>query len=173
MMMTWGYIYTSVPPFGRLSPLGPWPAGMASSSPCLCVCCVPSSPLTSVLLFLEGPSPSLRTCLQQLLPPKSIWDEHPQCTPLMPARPLSLCWLFFFFFLAALQFMEFPGWVSDLSGSCDLSHSCSNAGSLTHCARLGSKPVRVLALPRCCPSHCVTAGTPVCWLFMYVFHFPN
>ena len=36
--------------------------------------------------------------------------------------------------------MEFSGQGSDLSWSCDLNHSCGNAGSLTHCARLGIKP---------------------------------
>ena len=36
--------------------------------------------------------------------------------------------------------MEFLGQGSDPSRSHDLSHSCGNAISLTHCARLGSKP---------------------------------
>ena len=31
-------------------------------------------------------------------------------------------------------------WSSDQSHSCDLSHSCSNAGSLTHCAGQGMDP---------------------------------
>ena len=47
----------------------------------------------------------------------------------------------FFPFLAALLHMEFPHQGSDLSYSCDLSHSCSNKGSLTHCAVQGIKPV--------------------------------
>ena len=37
--------------------------------------------------------------------------------------------------------MEFPGQGSDPSHSCDLCCSCSNAGSLTHCVRLGIEPV--------------------------------
>ena len=37
--------------------------------------------------------------------------------------------------------MEFPGQGSDLSYSCDLSHSCGNTRSLTHCAGPGIKPV--------------------------------
>ena len=36
--------------------------------------------------------------------------------------------------------MEFLGQGPDPSHSCDLSHSCSNARSLTHCARLGIEP---------------------------------
>ena len=42
--------------------------------------------------------------------------------------------------LATLQDMEFLVQGSDLSHSCDLSCSCSNAGSLTHRARLGIEP---------------------------------
>ena len=36
--------------------------------------------------------------------------------------------------------MELPGQGSDLSHSCDLCCSCSNTGSLTHCAGPGIKP---------------------------------
>ena len=45
---------------------------------------------------------------------------------------------YFSFFLAAPWHMEFLGQGSDLSCSCDLDHSCSNARSLTHCAGQGS-----------------------------------
>ena len=48
---------------------------------------------------------------------------------------------FSFLFLAALWHMEFRGQGSDLSHSCDLLHSCGNAGSLTYYVRLGIKPV--------------------------------
>lgn len=37
--------------------------------------------------------------------------------------------------------MELPGQGSDLSRSCDLSYSCGNAGSWTHCARPGVEHV--------------------------------
>ena len=47
-----------------------------------------------------------------------------------------------FFVLAALLHMELPGRGSDLS--CELSHSCGNARSLTHCAELGIKPMSQL-----------------------------
>ena len=40
--------------------------------------------------------------------------------------------------------------------SCNLSHICSNAGSLSHCARPGIEP----ALPRDHQSLCATVGTP-------------
>ena len=36
--------------------------------------------------------------------------------------------------------MEFPGQESDLSHNCDLSHSFTNARSLTHCAEPGIEP---------------------------------
>ena len=48
---------------------------------------------------------------------------------------------FFLSFLASLQRREFLGQGSDPSYSCDLSHTCGNTGSLTHCARLGIKPL--------------------------------
>ena len=48
---------------------------------------------------------------------------------------------FFFFFLATPWHMEFLGQGSDLSHNCDLCPNCCNAGSLTHCVRLGIEPV--------------------------------
>ena len=48
---------------------------------------------------------------------------------------------FSFSFLTTPQHMEFPGQGSDPSRGCNLSHSCSNTGSLTHCAGPGIKPV--------------------------------
>ena len=47
---------------------------------------------------------------------------------------------FFFSFLASLQCMEFLDQLSGPSHSCDLSHSCGNARTLTHCARPGIEP---------------------------------
>ena len=47
----------------------------------------------------------------------------------------------FFFFLAAPPHMEVPGQGSDPIHSCKLSHSCGNAGFLTHCAGLGIEPM--------------------------------
>ena len=49
--------------------------------------------------------------------------------------------LFFVFFLAAPCHMELPGQGSDLNHSHELSCSCGNAKSLTHCAGLGIKPM--------------------------------
>ena len=59
---------------------------------------------------------------------------------------LSVLFIFYFIylffpFLATLWPMEFPGWGSDSSCSCNLSLSCSNARSLTHCARQGMEPL--------------------------------
>ena len=53
----------------------------------------------------------------------------------------------FFSFSAAPwhRHMEFSGQGSDLSCSCNLPHSCSNAESLTHCVEPGIKP-----LSQCC-----------------------
>ena len=50
----------------------------------------------------------------------------------------SYCSTFIIIWGAGARHMEFPGQGSDLSRNCDLSHNCSNAGSLTHYARLGS-----------------------------------
>ena len=48
--------------------------------------------------------------------------------------------MFWFWFLAALRHLEFPGQGSDLSHICDLSCSCGNARSLTHCTGPGIEP---------------------------------
>ena len=46
-----------------------------------------------------------------------------------------------FHFLGVLWHMEFLGQGSDLSCSCDLSHSYGSVGSLAQYARLGIEPV--------------------------------
>ena len=61
------------------------------------------------------------------------------CQILIKSFVFGGLFFFFFFFLTTPQHMEFPGQGSDLSCSCNL--SCSTAGSLTHCARPGIKPV--------------------------------
>ena len=48
--------------------------------------------------------------------------------------------ILFFVCLTAQRHVELPGWGSELSCSCDLSRSCGNARSLTHCAERGIKP---------------------------------
>ena len=50
--------------------------------------------------------------------------------------------------------MEFLGQELDLSHSHDLSCSCGNAGSLTHCAGPGIEPIRRQPF-------CTTTGTPL------------
>ena len=54
---------------------------------------------------------------------------------------------------------SFPGWGSDPSPSCDLRCSCSNAGSLTHCAGLWTEP-SVLQRQHWILTHCAVEGTP-------------
>ena len=75
-----------------------------------------------------------------------IQDRDWTCI-LMDASPVHLRWatkgtpyFLFFLFLVIWQHMEFPGQGSDPSRSCDLSYTCSNAGSLTHCARPRIEP---------------------------------
>ena len=67
---------------------------------------------------------------------------------------------FFSPFLAAPGHMELPGQGLDLNCSLDLSHSCGNAGSLTHCARLGIK-TQIPQLPRSCQSCCTSVRAPL------------
>ena len=66
--------------------------------------------------------------------------EKKICIWLSNASEHSLCFCFIFSFGATLQPMEFLGQGSELSHSHDLSCSCGNAGSFTHCARLEIKP---------------------------------
>ena len=73
----------------------------------------------------------------------------------------------FFSFLAAPWHMEFPGQVSDLSCSCELRHSCSNAGSFDPPCWAGIKPAS-LVQQKCCRFHCVTEETPYLTIFLKV-----
>ena len=50
---------------------------------------------------------------------------------------ISVFFFLFFPFLATPWHREFPGHGSDPRCSCNLSHSCGNNGSLSHCAGLG------------------------------------
>ena len=47
--------------------------------------------------------------------------------------------MYIYFFEGCPQHMEFLGQGSELSCSCNLCHGCSNAGSLTLCARVRIK----------------------------------
>ena len=65
--------------------------------------------------------------------------------PCLPSFYLLFMYLFIlFFFQLHLKHMEVPG--RELTSDCshDLCHSCGNARSLTHCAKLGMEP----ALPQ-------------------------
>ena len=65
--------------------------------------------------------------------------------------------------------MEFPGRGSHRS--CDLCHTCGNAGSLTHCAGPGIEPMSA-QLQRHHWSGWATAGTPQ-WKFLKLNSFPQ
>ena len=59
----------------------------------------------------------------------------------MPSRDFKwLVWLCFFFG-PTCDIWQFLGHRLNLSCSCDVSHSCSNISSLTHCTRLWIEPV--------------------------------
>ena len=56
---------------------------------------------------------------------------------------------------------KFPGQELNPSCSCDLHHSCSHTGSLTHCTRLGIEPVPLQQLEL------------LQWLLNLLYHFEN
>ena len=68
--------------------------------------------------------------------------------------------LFFLFFGHPCDIWKFPGQGSNPSWSCNLCHSCINAGSPAHCTRLGIEPVFpwrwAISL-----THCARARTPL------------
>ena len=77
-------------------------------------------------------------CPQSALPPQMA------VPPILHSRLFAeLCMCYIYTVLAALQHMEFPGHIlaTDQSRSCDGSHSCGNARSLTLCARPGIEPM--------------------------------
>ena len=68
-----------------------------------------------------------------------------------PPTLLVFCILFIHLFGYIVSIWKFLGQGSNLSHSCDLCHSCHNAGSLTRCATAGT-PIYCLALPKACGS---------------------
>ena len=78
---------------------------------------------------------------------------------------LSFFLFFFFFpFLAAPQHVEFPGQGSDPTHSRDLSHTCCNTRSLSHCA--GIEPASQLPQDAG-QSWCAISGTLVLPFFQF------
>lgn len=67
------------------------------------------------------------------------------------ALALSLYQDAFIFSFLATPHIQFPGQRSDLSPSNDLSHNCSNPGSLIYCARPGIKPMAQCSQDTCNP----------------------
>ena len=109
-------------------------------------------PLSALSLFLE----------QYFLPfPASNWECFCCCCFLL------FCFFLFFFFSHAHSIWKFLGQGLNLSWSCDLLHSCSNARSLTHCAWLGIEPAppqrQVGSL-----THCSIVETP--WRCFFILH---
>ena len=87
--------------------------------------------------------------------------------------PLQIC--IYICILASLQHMEFPGQGSYPSCTCDLHHSCGNAGSLTHCARPGIDPVsqhsRAAADPVMPQQELQIVCSFICWFLFFFFFF--
>ena len=67
----------------------------------------------------------------------SLAQELPHATSMAK----KTYFLLFFFLSHACSIWNFPGQGSNPNCICDLHHSCGNAGPLTHCARLGIRPV--------------------------------
>ena len=66
------------------------------------------------------------------------WPRNFHMPQAWPKRHIS----FFFFFLShTCSIWNFPGQGSNPNCICDLHHSYGTSGSLTHCARLGVRPV--------------------------------
>ena len=63
------------------------------------------------------------------------------------------------FFFGHPRYMEFPGQGSDPNLVCDLHHSSWQCWIFNPRSEARDRTC-VPVLPRCCPSHCATAGTP-------------
>ena len=83
----------------------------------------------------SGPSCSLLVCFL------CNWENFNYVPMKRKKNCYCFCFCFPFFCLTALQHIEFPDQGSDPSHGCNLSHSCGNAGSLTHYAGPAIEPV--------------------------------
>ena len=138
---------TAQNPYRFLLIVGPMGAGVLSDlvSPCYqcLVLCLINGIYTRrfFLLYLTA----LLKC--------NLWTAftHYKCT---------IQWLFFFFFLCRPRgIWKSPGQLWNSSQSCDLNHSCSNTGPLTHCTGPGLELVPPQRQARSLTHH-ATAGTP-------------
>ena len=80
----------------------------------------------------------------------------------------NICWVLAFtfsFFSCTYSIWKSPGQGMNPSCICGLCHSCHNARSLTHCARLGIKPAMPQKQVRS-STHCTTVGTPVIYVLV-------
>ena len=73
---------------------------------------------------------------------------------------LSFFFFFFFRFWLPCSLWKFLGQGSNLSQGYDLGHSCSNAGSLSHCAEPGMELAPPTETSPRSLIHCTTVGTP-------------
>ena len=104
--------------------------------------------------FLEGESPGGFYCAslsKSMAKVSSLLWHFLLSSPWHSKVLILLFFCLFVCFLAVLWHMEFPGRGSDLSLSCDLYGSCSNAGSFNW-ARLGIEPASW---------HCRDAADPI------------
>lgn len=127
-----------------------WLLGFLSgTSPVTHLSCSPSAcrgsappPLDAQFLPTQPPLGSAPLAFPQHFPPlcvlerglyfcyrcKACSSQGPWACEMLRTQQVPVC-LFFFSLLAALWYNEFPGQRSDLSSSCDLRCTCSNAGS--------------------------------------------
>lgn len=111
-----------------------------------------SGPLLPLKQFLSDLRPIIWWLWIQIKFPRSM--VHPRNWDVQPYNSYQN---FYFSFLAASRPMHFPGQGSGLSHNCNLSCSCSRAGSSTQ--RIQRSNLHPSA-PRLCRSHRTTAGTP-------------
>jgi len=128
-------------------------SGSARSLTC---CTTRELPTNTILMKLHS-----RADISSSVSSSKYWGNTLQSLTQISQWKFSLLFsLSFCFFSHPYRMWKFLGQGSNLSWSCDLRHSCSSAGSLTHCTGSGIKPVPP---PRGARSliHGTTAGTPL------------
>ena len=91
---------------------------------------------------------------------RSLWEAW---WPASRAHPWPSLFIFSFF-SHTLVIWKFLGQGPNRSHTCNIRHSCSHVGSLTHCAWPGTEPVTP-ETSRSLTHHCTTAGTPLALSF--------
>ena len=119
---------------------------------------------SSFPLSQQRSAPQLHPSLLIPVPPLSKTTIHEHKRPAFSFAVIDFLLLhtsniFFFFFGHLHGICTLPGQGLNSSWRCDLRHSCSNAGSLTHCARPGMEP-GPQQRQASSGTHCTTSGTP-------------